>query len=80
MPKSSVSELFQLYKQDKLVVHTMPTSMVDKRPQHMADKTSMMCGSILFYAGLEHQVQDSCQPQLCIWYNPHRLACILWVV
>lgn len=60
MPQYNASQLFQLYKQDKLVVHTMPTSMIDKRPEHMADKTSMMCGSIMFYAGLDHQVKNYC--------------------
>jgi hypothetical protein len=38
----TVEQLLDLYQQDRLVIHTMPPPLIDKRPDHMRDDHSMM--------------------------------------
>jgi hypothetical protein len=44
MPKAkhTADRLLSLYQQDRLVIHTMPPPLIDKRPDHMRDDHSMM--------------------------------------
>lgn len=55
MPKSTLQQLYQLYKEDKMVLHSMPTALIDERPSKMNDKSCLMSGSLMFFGGLQHQ-------------------------
>jgi hypothetical protein len=55
MPKLTLQRLYQLYKDDKMVLHSMPTSLIDERPAKMNCKSSLMSGSLMFYGGLQHE-------------------------
>lgn len=54
-PVASLAQLYDLYRADRLVVHTMPTHLIDKRPAQLRDDASALrCGSLLFAGGLDH--------------------------
>jgi hypothetical protein len=55
MPEVGPEELMVLYRADRLVTHTVPPALIDKRPDHMQDQHSIMCGSILFNEGYRHK-------------------------
>jgi hypothetical protein len=55
MPKFTLQQLYQLYKDDKMVLHSMPTSLIDERPGKMDCKSSLMSGSLMFFGGLQHE-------------------------
>ena len=59
MPKVTADELMKLYRSDRLVAHTVPPALIDKRPDHMQDQHSIMCGSILFNEGYHHKPDNN---------------------
>jgi hypothetical protein len=55
MSPFTLQQLYQLYKGDKMVLHSMPTAWIDERPAKMNDYSSLMSGSLMFFGGLQHQ-------------------------
>lgn len=47
--------LYDLYRSDRLVVHSIPDSLLHARPSHLADPTTMLSSSICFHQGIHNQ-------------------------
>jgi hypothetical protein len=47
--------LYDLYRNDRLVVHSIPEGLVHARPSHLADPTTMLSSSICFHQGIHNQ-------------------------
>ncbi|KAG2482457.1 hypothetical protein HYH03_018626 [Edaphochlamys debaryana] len=52
---ASPQQLYDLYAQDRLVLHSIPLFSMCARPGCFKDDSSLMCGSLLFFRGLRHR-------------------------